>query len=146
MYYVRMAFEYAHSLVTQATPQALWRLYADPATWPSWDPDAELVTLDGPFASGSTGTMKFTGQDPLTYTLEDVEANRRFTDVTSVPGATIRFGHRIEPLGEGAGTRLTHELTIEAEEPFAQELGAMISADIPDSMTRLAQLAEEAAA
>ncbi len=146
MYYARMAsFSYAHSIVTQAAPGALWRLYTDPATWPEWDPDAELVTLDGPFATGSTGTMKFTGQDPLAYTLEDVETNARFTDVTSVPGATIRFGHRIERL-DGEGTRLTHELTIDAEAPFAQELGAMISADIPDSMTRLAQLAEEAAA
>jgi uncharacterized protein YndB with AHSA1/START domain len=144
MYYARMTFTFAHEIVTPATPEALWRLYADPATWPSWDPDAELITLDGPFATGSTGTMKFTGQDPLTYVLEDVEPERAFTDVTSVNGATIRFGHRIEPTGEG--TRLTHELRIDAEEPFAHELGAMISADIPDSMTRLAQLAEEAAA
>jgi uncharacterized protein YndB with AHSA1/START domain len=138
-----MAFAFSHQIVTTATPEALWRLYADPATWPSWDPDAELITLDGPFATGSTGTMKFTGQDPLAYVLEDVEPNARFTDVTSVPGATIRFGHRIESLA--GGTRLTHELRIEADESFAQQLGAMISADIPDSMTRLAQLAEEAA-
>ena len=138
-----MAFTYAHSITTHATPDALWALYADPTTWPTWDPDAELITLDGPFATGSGGTMKFTGQDPLRYTLADVEPGRRFTDVTSVPGATIRFGHRIEPLAQGV--RLTHELEIEAEEPFAQQLGAMISADIPDSMARLAQLATEAA-
>jgi uncharacterized protein YndB with AHSA1/START domain len=144
MYYARMAFTFAHAVITRATPEALWRLYADPTTWPRWDPDAEQITLDGPFATGSTGTMKFTGQDPLTYVLEDVEPHRAFTDVTSVPGATIRFGHRIEPTDEG--TRVTHELRIEADEPFANELGAMISADIPDSMLRLAQLAEEAAA
>jgi uncharacterized protein YndB with AHSA1/START domain len=133
-------FSYAHTIETQASPEALWRLYADPSTWPTWDPDAELVTLDGPFATGSTGTMKFTGQDPLSYTLADVEPERRFTDVTAVPGATIRFGHTIEP--DGGTTRLTHELRIEAEEPFATELGAMISADIPDSMHTLARLAE----
>jgi len=144
MYYARMAFTFAHVVVTRATPEALWGLYADPSTWPAWDPDAELVTLDGPFATGSTGTMKFTGQDPLSYVLEDVDPHRSFTDVTSVPGATIRFGHRIEPTDEG--TRVTHELRIDADEPFADELGTMISADIPDSMLRLAQLAEEAAA
>ena len=138
-----MAFSFSHAIITQGTPEALWQLYADPSTWPSWDPDAEYVTLDRPFATGSGGTMKFTGQDPLTYVLEDVDPHRAFTDVTSVNGATIRFGHRIEPTDEG--TRLTHELRIDAAEPFAQELGAMISADIPDSMTRLAQLATEAA-
>jgi hypothetical protein len=134
-------FCFSHTIETAATPAALWALYADPDTWPTWDPDAERVTLDGPFATGSGGTMKFTGQDPLAYVLEDVQPQRAFTDVTSVPGATIRFGHRIEPTDEG--TRFTHELTIEADEPFAAELGAMISADIPDSMLRLAQLAEE---
>ena len=136
-------FSYSHSLVTQASPSALWALYADPDTWPTWDPDAELVTLDGPFATGSGGTMKFTGTDPLTYVLEDVQPERRFVDVTSVPGATIRFGHRIEPLEEGV--RLTHELEIEADEEFANQLGAMISEDIPDSMRRLAELAEASA-
>ena len=143
MYYARMAFSFSHSIQTDATPSALWRLYADPDTWPTWDPDAEEVTLDGPFASGSGGTMKFTGQDPLTYTLVDVEPERAFVDVTSVPGATIRFGHRIEPLEEGV--RLTHELQIEADEEFANQLGAMISEDIPDSMRRLAELAEASA-
>ena len=103
-----MAFTFSHAIITQATPEALWQLYADPSTWPSWDPDAEYVTLDGPFATGSGGTMKFTGQDPLTYVLEDVDPHRAFTDVTSVNGATIRFGHRIEPTDEG--TRLTHEV------------------------------------
>ena len=143
MYYVGMAFSFSHTIETQATPAALWALYADPDTWPTWDPDAERVTLDGPFATGSGGTMKFTGQDPLAYELVDVVEHETFTDVTSVPGATIRFGHRLEPLAQGV--RLTHELEIEAEEPFAQQLGTMISADIPDSMTRLAQLAEAAA-
>jgi hypothetical protein len=137
-------FTFAHSIESTASPARFWALYADPGTWPAWDPDAERVTLDGPFATGSGGTMKFTGQEPLTYTLADVQPERRFVDVTSVPGATIRFGHRIEPLAHGV--RVTHELEIEAdEEPFAQQLGTMISADIPDSMQRLAQLAEEAA-
>ena len=138
-----MAYRFSHTIATQATPEALWALYADPGTWPSWDPDAEHVTLDGPFATGSGGTMKFKGQDPLTYELADVEPERRFVDVTSVPGATIRFGHRIEPHGEGV--KLTHELEIDADEPFAEQLGTMISADIPDSMTRLARLAEGSA-
>jgi hypothetical protein len=139
-----MAYRFEHTIETTASAARLWRLYADPGTWPTWDPDAERVTLDGPFATGSGGTMKFTGQEPLTYTLADVEPERRFVDVTSVPGATIRFGHRIEPLAHGV--RFTHELEIDAdEEPFAHQLGAMISADIPDSMTCLAQLAEERA-
>src|SRR5690348_6777799 len=133
-------FCFSHSIETAATPAALWALYADPDTWPTWDPDAERVTLDGPFATGSGGTMKFTGQDPLTYVLEDVEHERRFVDVTSVPGAVIRFGHVIEPVDDVV--RLTHELTVEADEAFAAQLGAMISEDIPDSMRRLAALAE----
>ena len=43
-------------------------------------------------------------------------------------------GDVIEP-SDGV-VRLTHELRIEADEAFAQQLGEMISEDIPDSMER----------
>ena len=144
MYYARMSsYAYRHSHPTTASPSAIWPLYAELANRPKWDPDLVRMTLDGPFATGTRGVMEIASQGPLEFTLEDVQPERGFVDVTSVAGATIRFGHWIERTGEGA--TLTHVLEIEAEEPLAQQLGAMISADIPDSMSRLAALAEDPA-
>jgi hypothetical protein len=55
----------------------------------------------------------------------------------------IRFRHRIEPADPGR-VRLTHEVEIEAPGPLAEQLGAKITAGIPNTMARIAALAEEA--
>ncbi len=138
-----LAFTYEHAVETAARPDALWRLYSDISTWPRWDAAFEEVTLDGPFAPGSAGTLKIHGQDPLAFRLVEVEPERGFVDETSIPGGVIRFRHRIEPLDDGR-VRLTHEVEIEAPQPVAEQLGAKITAGIPHTMTTLAALAEEA--
>jgi hypothetical protein len=56
----------------------------------------------------------------------------------------VRFRHRIEPLEEGR-VRLSHAVEIEAPPPVADELGALISAGVPETMAALAALAQEAA-
>jgi hypothetical protein len=64
------------------TPDAIWALYEDVTTWPSWDAEAELITRDGPFQTGTTGTMKFVGQEPMAYRLKKVDPLREFVDET----------------------------------------------------------------
>lgn len=88
--------------------------------------------------------MKFRGQDPLPYRITGAEPERRFVDETPVPDGVIRFTHRIEPLADGH-VRLTHTVEIEGPEGFAQHLGPMITADVPATMTRLAELAQTTA-
>src|SRR6266498_455411 len=94
-------FTYQHQLETSASPAALWRLYSDVTTWPGWDDAFEAVTLDGPFAAGSAGTLKLRGQDPLAFRIVDAEPERGFVDETETPGGVIRFRHRIEPVDGG---------------------------------------------
>src|SRR4029077_20657653 len=74
IYYARMThtFRYTDSTETDVSPSAIWSLYEDVETWPCWDAPAERVTRDGPFATGSRGTMKLHGQDPLHYRLTKV--------------------------------------------------------------------------
>jgi hypothetical protein len=138
-----LAFTYQHQLVTSASPAALWRLYSDVSTWPRWDDAFEAVTLDGPFAAGSGGLLELRGQAPLAFRIVEAEPERGFVDETEIPGGVIRFRHRIEPADPG-GVRLTHEVEIEAPGPLAEQLGAKITAGIPNTMARIAALAEEA--
>jgi hypothetical protein len=136
-----MPFTYEHSFATAASTAAVWRLYSDVSRWPSFDADAERIELDGPFAVGSRGTMKLRGQDPLPFTLTEVEPERLFTDETPVGDAVVRVRHLLDPAD--GGTRITYKVEIEGPEPFAAQLGAMITADIPQTMARLARVAEE---
>jgi Polyketide cyclase / dehydrase and lipid transport len=138
-----LAFTFQHAVETPASPQALWRLYSDVATWPTWDDAVERVTLDGPFEPGAVGTFKLSGQDPLEFRLLEVEPERGFMDETSIPGGIVRFRHRIEAFDDGR-VRLTHAVEIEAPAPVAEQLGAKITAGVPETMIRLAELAQEA--
>jgi uncharacterized protein YndB with AHSA1/START domain len=138
-----MAFTFQHAVDTAARPEAVWRLYSDVSTWSQWDHAVERVTLDGPFEAGSAGSMKLHGQDPFAYRLLEVEPRRSFADESAIPGGVVRFRHHIEPL-DGGRSRLTHAVEIEAPPAVAEQIGAMITAGVPETMTQLAALAEEA--
>jgi uncharacterized protein YndB with AHSA1/START domain len=136
-------FTFQHVVDTDASPEALWRLYSDVATWPSWDDAVERVSLDGPFQPGAAGTFKLRGQDALDFRLLEVDPRRGFTDETAIPGGVVRFRHTIEPLA-GGGARIEHAVEIEGPPALAEQIGAKLTAGVPRTMTRLAALAREA--
>jgi Polyketide cyclase / dehydrase and lipid transport len=136
------SYTYTHSLEADASATAVWSLYEDVNTWPSWDAQAELITRDGPFATGTTGTMKFAGQDPLQYRLAKVEPLREFVDETPVGELVVRVSHLLEPLESGR-LRITYTAEIDGPEEQAAEIGPMITADFPDTMASLIAFAKE---
>jgi hypothetical protein len=136
------SYTYTHSLDTDVRPEAICALYEDVTTWPSWDAQAERVIRDGPFQTGTTGTMKFVGQEPLTYGLKKVEPLREFVDETPVGPFVVRVSHLLEPLPDGR-TRLTYSAEIDGPESEAQQVGPMITGDFPETMASLIALAKE---
>ncbi|HEX2089171.1 MAG TPA: SRPBCC family protein [Actinomycetota bacterium] len=55
-----------------ATPEDLWDIMSDFENWPSWNPDVQSVTLEGPVAEGTTFRWK-AGATRLVSTLRVVE-------------------------------------------------------------------------
>jgi hypothetical protein len=135
-------FTYTHAVEADVTAEAIWSLYDDVATWPSWDAQAEFVTRDGPFAAGATGTMKFVGQEPLQYRLAKVEPPCEFVDETPVGELVVRVSHQLEPLPSGR-LRITYSAQIDGPDAQAQQIGPMITADFPDTIASLIALAKE---
>ena len=138
-------FTYRHSVEADVSVEAVWALYEDVTTWPSWDDQAERITRDGPFAPGTTGTMRFTGQDPLSYRLTKVEPLREFVDETPAGPLLVRVSHRLEPLQPGR-VRITHEAEVQGPANEAREVGATLTADFPETMAALVRLAKERSA
>jgi hypothetical protein len=139
------SFTYTHSLDSDVPAEAIWSLYEDVTTWPSWDAQAELVVRDGPFAAGTTGTMKFVGQDPLRYELTKVEPLREWVDETPVGELVVRVSHRLEQL-DGSRLRLTYAAEVDGPTAdAARALGEGITADFPDTMRSLVARARECA-
>jgi hypothetical protein len=129
-------YEFSHSVEGPASAAAVWALWSDVSRWTEWDEGLESVTLSGPFAEGTSGTMVVKGQGPIAFTLTSVTESG-FVDETSVPGALLRFSHHVEPAGEGV--RVTHSVVIEG--PAAQEFGPVVTADLPDAVEALVKLA-----
>ena len=132
---------YQHSIETEASAAQLWDLYSDISTWPRWDGGLERITINGPFAAGATGEMKFAGQDPLPYTLAEVDPGRSFVDETDMGDILIRFEHSLAV--KGSATVVTTRVTISGSkaDELGPEIGPMITADVPDQLASLARLA-----
>ena len=137
-------WQYEHSIETDATSASIWHLYSDVSTWPDWDAGIAAISIDGPFAAGTTGMITPAGQASLPFTILEAEPERGFIDETEIPGAgiLIRFEHRIAALPDGR-SRLTHSVAIRGPIPeaVASEIGAGVSAGIPETMATLAQQA-----
>src|SRR5271167_4648901 len=135
------SYTYTHTVEADVAAEAIWALYEDVTSWPSWDAGAELITRDGAFATGSTGTMKFAGQEPLRYRLTKVVPERQFVDETPVGPLVVRVLHLLEPLPSGR-LRITYAVEIDGPEAQAKEIGPLITADFPDTIASLVKLAQ----
>jgi len=101
-----------------------------------------MVTRDGEFATGATGTMKFEDQPPLSYRLVTVDPEREFLDETPVGDLVVRVSHLLEPLPSGR-LRITYSVEIDGPEEQAKEIGPLITADFPETIAALVSLAKE---
>jgi uncharacterized protein YndB with AHSA1/START domain len=132
-----------HSIETSATPEAVWRVWADVASWPAWNGDIERIAIDGPFAEGSLITMTPIGQEPVELRIAEVAEPELFADEADMGEIVVRTHHRVEPLTDGR-SRITYRMEIAgpAADTLAPELGPQISGDFPELLERLAERAE----
>ncbi len=132
-------WEFEHTIETNASTEAVWNLYSDVSTWPSWDEGIEAVTLQGPFEPGTEGVLTPAGQGPLPFRMVEATPGRGFVDETEVQGAVLRFIHRLFPL-DGGGTRITHRVEIDGPgaDDMGPQMGPQITAGIPQTMESLA--------
>ena len=133
-----MTFEHSESTTTTATPEAVWALWSDVATWEKWDPAVESVALDGAFAEGTAGTTTLRGGIEAPLTLEVVTPGARYLDQLTMGDLVIRIDHVLRAMP--GGTKVTVSTTIEG--PGADDIGPMVTADAPVALAAVVSLAE----
>ncbi len=133
-------WSHEESIETSASPARVWELFADVERWKDWNAGIESIVLHGPFAEGTTITMKAPGQDALTSTLIQVKPSQSFTDETVVGETRVLVSHRLAPLLSGR-TKIVYSTKITG--PGAAEIGPMVTADFPDVLAALKNLAEQ---
>jgi uncharacterized protein YndB with AHSA1/START domain len=65
-----------HEITIAAPIQTIWDIQTDVNGWPSWQPDVDGATAEGPLAPGSVFRWQTAGLD-ITSTVEEVDAPHR---------------------------------------------------------------------
>lgn len=137
----------AASVTSSAPPAAFFARWADVATWPEWDHGIEWVRLDGPFAQGTTGTLKPKGGPKTRFVIASLVDGREFVDVSRLPGARLTFAHYVTPDADGGcSVRVQVDVSGPLRRLWALILGKGVRASLQHDLDRLARVAEGAPA
>ena len=124
------------SVETSASPATVWRIWSNPSTWQEWNPDVQSMTLNGPFAAGTSGTMK-TKQGTRQVQLTEVAPGQSFRLETTVIPLT-RFAFECQVAGGPAGkTTITQAIRVGG--PLGGLVGGMMGKQIADTFPVLLQ-------
>lgn len=126
------------SEVSPATPEQIWAWYSDAPRTPNWDHLVTARLIKGPFATGTTGSNQSGGGPAFPWTFTDVETNRRYTEVTRLPLASLTATHVLTPVANG--TRIDHALIVSGPLAWGYRLllGASFRTGIRAALHRLA--------
>jgi hypothetical protein len=127
------------SIETTATPAQIWGLLSDVAGWIKWNAGIEHIEIHGAFANGTTFSMQPPGEDAFISTLIDVKENEGFTDETVIDRTRVVVHHKIVPLPSGH-TKVIYRTEIDG--PAAADFGPVVTADFPEVLAALKNLAE----
>lgn len=135
--------ELSFKLTINATKERIWPLYCNVEKWLDWDKHLEEITLDGSFSDGTKGTMRMSDMPPLDFTLDNVSEQKEFWNYSQAPMGRINFGHKIGY--ENDKLFIKHIVSLESEAVNEDSLRILehIFSDIPSSMLKLKELAEQ---
>ncbi len=127
---------------TTAPIENVWRIWEDVSHWNTWDHGVEFTTINGPFSTGTTGTLKPKGGPLVHMKFIQVEPMKLFVTESKLPLAKIIFSHYVE---RTAGkTKVTHQ--IEMIGPlaflFSFVIGRGMKKNLPHDMQSLVKQAE----
>ncbi|WP_026240326.1 SRPBCC family protein [Parafrankia discariae] len=136
-----------HGVVTTASPDAVWRLWADVAGWGSWNADIKSIDVDGPFEVGTVIVMNPASDDPVRLRLSEVQPPERFVDEAELDDIVVRTTHLVGRI-DAEHCRVSYRMEIDgpAADELGPRIGPAISGDFPETIAALTRLAEAAAA
>jgi uncharacterized protein YndB with AHSA1/START domain len=136
-------WETEHSVETTASPEQIWRVWADVAGWPDWNGDIERIELIGPFAAGSRILMTPIGDQPIELRIAEAVEPERFVDEAHLGETVVRTIHSVRRIdSERASVTYRMEITGPAADTLGPQIGPEISGDFPQTLAGLVARAE----
>lgn len=121
-----------HGSVLPHPPEDVFRLWANPATWPSWDSDVTEVRFEGTVGMGAQGWMRPASGPATTFVVTAFEPDRLLNDEAPLPGARLIFEHAVTPTPEGSDVTVA----IKVEGFLAPLWGLLLRKTFADSAKR----------
>jgi Polyketide cyclase / dehydrase and lipid transport len=131
------------SVETNAPPETVWALWTDVENWPTWDQEVQHAKIQGPFATGTKGTLKPKGGPQSSFTMTDTVPFRSFTSRSKLPLTTLDFHHTLHV--NGATTTVEHRVVMSGPLTFLfrRLIGTKIQRGLPHAVAELGRLASE---
>jgi uncharacterized protein YndB with AHSA1/START domain len=132
-----------HNVETSASPEQIWRLWADVAGWPEWNGDIERIELIGGFAAGSRILMTPIGEQPVELRIAEAVEPELFVDEAHLGDIVVRTIHHVRRIDPGRA-RVTYRMEITGPEAdtLGSQIGPEISGDFPQTLAGLVARAE----
>ena len=134
--------DFAHTVTTTATSEALWAVWTDVAGWPAWDVELDSAGLEGAFAEGATGRLVPKRGPSARFVIEEVDEGRAYTLVTKLPLGALRVRRTWADLEDGIS--VTHAVSFHGVggRMLSGRLGPAFRRALPVAMARLCEIAE----
>jgi uncharacterized membrane protein len=120
------SMRYETNMRVEAPAGTVWAVLADIGSWPSWTPTVTAVAVDAAegadLAEGQRATLSQPGRRPTSYTVQKVEAGRRFQWGSAGGGVRQWADHVVEPDG---ADRCSVTLTFAMEGPVGRLIGRL---------------------
>lgn len=131
-------------ILVSASPETIFRIYADVERWCDWDPDTTSSYLNQGLRLGSKGKLTPAKGTPIRIEVSKLQVNSRFTVTSEMLLFRIDFDHELMPMQAGR-TLVTHRVL------FAGLLGALlrillgsrIKRGLPFTLSMLREMAEK---
>ncbi len=128
---------------TLATPEAIFKLWADVNHWADYDPGIEWAKLTDSFAVGGHYTLKPKGGPKVKATIVVVEPPKHFVDISHLLGAKLKFDHRLTQQADMNTVTVIMTISGPLSWVWAKLLGKNQQADLEQSTANLIAKAEK---
>ena len=136
--------QFEHTVITNASPDAIWDLWANVSRWPEWDTELQTAELDGPFELGATGRLQPQKGPQSAFVISQLEAGRSYTFTTRLFFSRLDVYRFLAQRDDQ--TVFTHRVSFRGPLGFifGRLLGPGFKCALPSVMKQLARLAEAA--
>lgn len=134
---------FSHTLVTDASPEVIWKIWTDVSNWKQWDSGLKDAEMKGDFLIGNKGRITSLENRKSTFEITALEPGKSYTFKTQLPLSALYVKRFLKTTDQQ--TVFTHEVWFQGltSGVFAALFGTKFKKLLPQVMEEIKKIAEE---